>query len=133
MTLRPTYKIAAIASSLLSLCAAAADVKEHPRTPYEQWDYEITSNAASWTVETYLGTDFSLHVPEVESLCPQKRLQFALHSTGPFERMYNTVMAAKSMNAELIVKFRKAPRQTFEPRCEIHSISMKSASASSSG
>jgi hypothetical protein len=125
MTFLKRCKTASFLSCFLSLSAAAADVKEHNRTPYEHWDYEITAKATAWTVETYLSSDFSLHVPEVEPLCPLKHLQFQLYSTGPFDRMYNTLMAAKSMDADLVVKFRKAPRQTFEPRCEIHSISIK--------
>lgn len=125
MAFQSMCKTATALACFLSLSAVAADIKEHTRTVFEFWDYEITAKGTAWTVEAYLGADFSIHVPEIEQFCPQKRLQFPMHHNGPFERMFDTVMAAKSMNSELIVKFRKAPRQKIEPRCEIHSIAVK--------
>ena len=116
MNLRSTRKVIATMACLLAIGSATADVKQHTRTSEEEWDYEVTAKAVTWTVEAHSRGGFSLRIPEADPSCPGKRLRTPAGYNGPVTSLFNIFFTARSMDAELAVRYRKAIRQTYEPR-----------------
>jgi len=119
-------KLKSIASTalLLTASAAATDVKQHARTSNENWDIEATANALTWTWEIYPEGGFSLRIPNADSSCTGKLLVMPANTAAPVTSLFNSVFDLMSKDVELTVRYRKAPRQTYNSRCEIHSFAI---------